>query len=89
MVKEYYFKNRVLEQLDIHMKKSQQNKTENLNCASYQVQNELELGNRLDVKLYQILNYKTFYTEHMRASYMSSYSLMLSQNHVLYVVLSI
>lgn len=59
MVKEYYFKNRVLEQLDIHMKKSQQNKTENLNCASYQVQNELELGNRLGVKLYQILNYKT------------------------------
>ena len=30
MVKEYYFKNKVLEQLDIHMKKSQQNKTENL-----------------------------------------------------------
>ena len=38
MVKEYYFKNIVLEKLDIHMKKSRKNKTENLNYASYQIQ---------------------------------------------------
>ena len=38
MVKEYHFKNIVLEKLYIHMKKSQQNKRENLNYALYQIQ---------------------------------------------------